>query len=87
MIKEYLFRAEFKRRLPKALSTVLKAKTIEECPGLNAYATGLLVHVQSECLTYMAHDLMKTCSALIKPSTRIYVTREHANPSANHIVA
>ena len=44
-LRENLFRQEFKRRLPKALATILKPKTIEECPGLNSYATGLLVHI------------------------------------------
>lgn len=77
MIKDYLFRVEFKRRLPKALATILKPKTIEDCPGLNNYATELLIHIQSQCLHYMAHDFIKTCSGLIKPATRIHETRDN----------
>ena len=72
MMKEKLFREEFKVRLPKALSTIMKPKTIEECPGLNSYITYLLSHIQINCLHYMAHDLIKTCSGLIKPATRIH---------------
>ena len=45
MMKEKLFREEFKVRLPKALSTIMKPKTIEECPGLNSYITYLLSHI------------------------------------------
>lgn len=87
IIKEHLFRVEFKRRLPKALATILKPKTIEECPGLNNYATNLLIHIQSECLHYMAHDFIKTCSGLIKPATRIFEPREVLIPSANPAIA
>ena len=75
MMKEKLFREEFKVRLPKALSTIMKPKTIEECPGLNNYITFLLSHIQSNCLHYMAHDLIKTCAGLIKPATRIHEQR------------
>ena len=87
IIKEHLFRVEFKRRLPKALATILKPKTIEECPGLNNYATDLLIHIKSECLHYMAHDFIKTCSGLIKPATRIYEPREVLYPASNSVLA
>ena len=81
-LKESLFKVEFKRRLPKSLSTILKPKTIDECPGLHSYAIDLLVHIRIECMHYMAHDLIKTCSGLIKPATRIHETREVLHPSA-----
>lgn len=87
MLQSNLFRVEFKRRLPRALTTILKPKTIEECPGLNYYATDLLLHIKSHCLHYMAHDLIKTCAGLIKPSTRITEAREATNVSANPVTA
>ncbi len=83
MLRENLFRVEFKRRLPKALSTILRPKTIEECPSLNFYATDLMRHIKINCLHYMAHDLMKTCAGLIKPSTRITEKEEASDVSAN----
>ena len=86
-LKENLFRVEFKRRLPKALATILKPKTIDECPGLNAYATSLLVHIKVQCLPYTAIDLMKTCSGLIKPATRISEARQPAELSNNTVLA
>ena len=54
----------------------MKPKTIEDCPGLNAYAIEVLIHVNDNCLSYMAHELIKTCAGLLKTVTRI--------PEANH---
>ena len=76
MLKSELYQLEFKQRLPKSLTTILKPKTIEECPGLNAYATELLIYIKENCLQYMAQDLISTCAGLIKPATRIYESRE-----------
>ena len=79
MLKENLFLVDFKRRIPKVLTSILKPKTIEECPGLNNYVTDLLVYIKKNCLHYMAHDLIKTCALLIKPATRITIAKEPEN--------
>ena len=76
MLKKSIFRIEFKRRLSKTMSCILKPKTIEECPGLNNYAFSLLIHIKTECLNYLCHDLIRTCAALIKPITRVKANRE-----------
>ena len=36
----------------------------------------MLIHVNDNCLSYMAHELKKTCAGLLKTVTRI--------PEANH---
>ena len=82
-LKEHLYQLEFKKRLPKTLTTILKPKTIEACPGLGSYTTELLLYIRENCLQYMAQDLLATCSGLISPSTRIHVSREVNNLSAN----
>ena len=71
VLKDNLWRVESKRRLPKALATILKPKTIEDCPGLNVYAIEVLIHVNDNCLSYMAQELIKTCAGLLKTVTRI----------------
>ena len=54
VFKSELYRPEIKQRLPKTLTTILKPKTIEQCPGLNKYATELLIYIKENCLHYMA---------------------------------
>ena len=69
--KTNLFRVEFKKRLSKVLTTVLKPKTIEDCHGLTTHIRGIMNHIQKECLKFMAADLIKTSATLLKPATRI----------------
>ena len=70
-LKTNLFRVEFKKRLSKVLTTVLKPKTIEDCHGLTPHIRGIMNHIQKECLKFMAADLIKTSATLLKAATRI----------------
>ena len=70
-LKVNLFRVEFKKRLNKVLTTILKPSTIENCHGLTFHIRGIMNHIVKDCLPFMAPDLIRTSAQLLKTTTRV----------------